>query len=123
MRVDSEFDVLACLNGGTSVDTSDGVVLFARNFHIKEGFVTEFFHNVDVSVDDGLGRRRNKDFFVVDIFGTNAERDFLSDISVVDKTFSFLFRNLDLVVAESSVHFAVLAAEHGMLEEVHLRRT
>ena len=122
MRVDGEFNVFARLDGSTSVDTCDGIILFAVNFHIKEGFVSEFFHNVDVRVDNGIGRRRNKDFLVVNIFWTDAQSNFLSDISLVDKAFCLLFGNFNLVAAERSVHLTLLAGKHGMLEEVHLRR-
>ena len=121
MSVDCEFDIFAGFNGSTCVDTRNGIILFAVDFHIKERFVTQFFHNVNVRVDYGVGRRRNEDFLVVDIFGTDAQSNLLSDICFVDKAFCLFFGNFDLVAAERGVHLTLLAGKNSMLEEVHLR--
>ena len=121
LRVDRQLERLALLRRAARVDTGNGVVLFAVDFHIQNGFVTQLFDNVDLCGDDRVGAGLDEDLFVVNVLGTNAQNDVLADKTLVHQALGAGLRHFDLVDAEFCVQVAVLADQLGV-EEVHLRR-
>ena len=84
--VDGKLDNLISFGLGSRIDLSgelcarvykalDGIVnrRLVSEDAVKQSFCTEFFDNVNLNVDNGFSAVGNEVFFIVEIFGTNAE--------------------------------------------------
>ena len=110
------------LHLGTGVDTSDNIIFLSVDVHIQIGFVTQFFHNVDMSFDYSVGRICDKHFLVVNIFRADTQNDGLMEVFFVDYSVCLFGRNNYFILAESCVRNAVLTGKR-CVEQVHLRRS
>ena len=96
-NVDSEFYNLISLGLGSRINLSGqlracvykalhAVVRISSvvsEYAVKQSFRAEFFDNVDLDVDNGFLAVGYEVFFIVEIFGTNAEYNGLAGVDIL----------------------------------------
>ena len=134
--IEREFDHFAAVDDAARIDLGDHVGRIADDrrdlfaFHEVEfavdlRFGAEFFDDFDERFHDCVGRSGDEVFFIMDIFGADAENDGFARIGIIfdiaDARFD-RFRKKNLVLDEFDIRFALLLRDRCG-EEVHLRRS